>query len=121
MSVKRMGRISEEIKRLVSTIVRSDLKDPRISPMTSITHAEVTRDLSYANIYVSVLGSEEEKINTINALTKASGFIRKEVSHKLKLRHTPEFLFKIDNSIEKGMYMSKLIEKVKENTSEKNE
>lgn len=121
MSVKRMGRISEEIKRLVSTIVRTGLKDPRISPMTSITHAEVTRDLSYANIYVSVLGSEEEKINTINALTKASGFIRKEVSHKLKLRHTPEFLFKIDNSIEKGMYMSKLIEKVKEDMSGKDE
>lgn len=113
MSTKRVGRISEEIKRLVSLIIRRELKDPRISPMTSVTAVEVTRDLSYATIYLSVLGDEKDRENTLIAFNKASSFIRKEISSKLKIRHTPELIFKIDKSIEHGLYMSKLIEKVK--------
>jgi len=113
MSSKRIGRISEEIKRVVSNTIRTELKDPRVSTMTSVTAVEVTRDLSYATIYLSILGNEDEQKNTLSAMSRASSFIRKEISSKLKLRHTPELIFKIDKSIEHGMYMTKLIEKIK--------
>ncbi|QZY56796.1 30S ribosome-binding factor RbfA [Crassaminicella profunda] len=112
MGYQRTNRISEEIKKLVSTMIRNELKDPRISTLTSIVEVDVTRDLRYANIFISVYGSQEEKENTIKALKSASGFIRKEIGKKLKLRYTPEPIFNIDTSIEKGIYMSNLINKV---------
>lgn len=112
MGYKRADRVSEEIKKIVSSMVLSELKDPRISTLTSIVDVDVTRDLSYANIFISVYGSEEEKENTLKALKNASGFVRKEIGKRLKLRHTPEPVFKLDMSIEKGAYMSSLINKV---------
>ncbi|WZL74889.1 30S ribosome-binding factor RbfA [Clostridiaceae bacterium 35-E11] len=114
MGYPRVSRINEEIKKLVSKMVLNELKDPRISSLTSVVAVEVTRDLRYANIYISVYGSQEEKDNTIIALTKAAGFVRKEIGKNLKLRYTPEPIFKIDSSIEKGIYISDLINKVKE-------
>jgi len=112
MGYPRTERIGEEIKKLVSNLIMNELKDPRISPLTSIIAVEVTRDLRYANIFVSVYGTEEDRKNTLNALGSAAGFVRKEIGKKLKLRYTPEPLFKIDLSIEKGLYISGLLNKV---------
>lgn len=114
MGYPRVNRINEEIKKLISKMLLNELKDPRISSLTSVVAVEVTRDLRYANIYISVYGSQEEKDNTITALTKATGFVRKEIGKNLKLRYTPEPIFKIDSSIEKGIYISDLINKVKQ-------
>ncbi|MGF7057118.1 30S ribosome-binding factor RbfA [Brassicibacter mesophilus] len=113
MSLKRIGRISEEIKRIVSGVIMSGLKDPRISPMTSITQVQVTRDLRFAKIYISVLGDEESKENTLKGLQSGSGFIRKEIGKSLDLRYTPEPLFYLDKSIEHGMHISKLLSDMK--------
>ncbi|MBW4828725.1 MAG: 30S ribosome-binding factor RbfA [Clostridiaceae bacterium] len=112
MNNKRINRISEEVKKAISYIISNDLKDPRISPMTSVTHVEVTRDLRYAKIHISVLGKEKEKKDTIKGLESAKGFIRKEIGSKIDLRYVPEPVFQIDESIEHGIYMSKLIDKV---------
>jgi len=106
----RTERISEEMKKEVSAIIQNELKDPRLPKMVSVTSAEVTKDLRYAKIYVSVMGSEEEKENALKGLKSASGFIRREIGQRLKLRYTPELIFHLDNSIERGVYISKLIE-----------
>ena len=116
MNNKRLGRISEEVRKVVSEIIASGLKDPRINPMTTVTNVEVTRDLRYAKIYVSVLGDDMEKDETIKGLENAKGFLRREISSKIDLRYTPEPMFFLDESIEKGIYMSKLIEEVNKNS-----
>lgn len=118
MKNKRTNRISEEVKKVVSELIYNGLKDPRISPMITITNVEVTRDLSFANIYVSVLGEKKEKEEALEGLQSAKGFIRKEIGSKLDLRHVPEPIFHLDESIERGIYMSKLIDKVSEEDRE---
>ena len=111
-SYNRTRRIAEEIRKVVSTMLISGIKDPRITSMVSVTDVEVTNDLSYAYIYVSILGGDEE--STLKGLKSACGYIRKEVSRNVKLRHTPEIIFKVDDSIKNGMYMDSLIKKVNE-------
>lgn len=105
-------RINSEVMREVSQIIRTELKDPRVSMMTSVTDVNVTTDLKYCTVYISVLGSEEESAKTLEGLRKAGGFIRYELAHRLNLRNTPELKFVIDNSLEYGMKMDKLIDEV---------
>lgn len=112
MNIRRINRISEEIKKIVSELISREIKDPRVNPMTSITKVQVTRDLSYANIYVTILGNKEVKDNTIKGLNNAKGFIRKEISNRIDLRYAPEPIFHLDESIEHSMYISKLIKEV---------
>ncbi|MFW5648371.1 MAG: 30S ribosome-binding factor RbfA [Candidatus Alkaliphilus sp. MAG34] len=114
MSYPREKRLAEEIKKIVSDLIRNELRDPRISPMTSIIEVDLTRDLRYVNIYVSILGDDEEKEETMKGLTRASGFIRREVGKNIKARYTPEVIFKLDNSIERGIHMYNIITKVSE-------
>lgn len=105
-------RINSEVMREVSQIIRTELKDPRVSMMTSVTDVNVTTDLKYCTVYISVLGSEEESDKTLEGLRKAGSFIRYELAHRLNLRNTPELKFVIDNSLEYGMKMDKLIDEV---------
>ena len=118
MNNKRIKRISEEVKKVISELLYNGLKDPRIKEMTSVTSVEVTKDLSFAKVYVSVLGDDSEKKETIEGLNSAKGFIRKEISSELDLRYTPEPIFHLDESIEQGIYMAKLINDL--NKEEKN-
>lgn len=119
MAKFRSGRINEEIKREVSSIIQNDIKDHRLTAMVSVTNVDVTKDLSYAKVFVSVFGKGEEVKNSFEALKSSAGFIRREVGHRIKLRVTPEILFEIDNSIEKGMHIDAILNKIKE--SSKNE
>ena len=115
--VDRTNRISEEMKKEISNLIQNELKDPRLPKLVSVIEVNVTRDLKYAKIYVSVLGSEEEKKNALSALKSAAGFVRREVGHRMQIRYTPEMQFELDNSIERGVYISKLInETVKDDT-----
>ncbi len=107
--VDRINRISEEIRKEVSGIIQNELKDPRLPKFISVTGVNVTKDLRYAKIYISVLGNDEEKKSAVNGLKSAAGFIRREIGHRMQLRYTPEMLFELDNSIEQGAYISKLI------------
>lgn len=112
MNNKRINRISEEVRRVVSELLFNGLKDPRINSMATVTSVEVTRDLSFANIYISVLGDDLEKENTILGLESAKGFIRKEIGNRIDLRHVPEPKFHLDESIENAMHMAKLIDQI---------
>ena len=89
-----------------------EVKDPRINPMTSVVSVEVTPDLKFAKVYISVLGDEESKQATKEGLKKASPFIRSQLAKRLNLRNTPELTFVLDQSIEYGVNMSKMIEEV---------
>lgn len=95
----------------MSSIVR-ELKDPRISPMTSIVAADVSRDLKYAKIYVSVMGTDEEKKATMDALKSATGFIKREIGSRLDLRCVPQPTFVLDSTIDYGMHINELIHKI---------
>ena len=109
-SIKNM-RINNEVQRELSGIIR-DVKDPRIHPLTSIVAVEVATDLKTCKVYVSVIGSEEERNETREGLKSASGFIRRELAHRLNLRNTPELKFIIDTSIEDAMDMMKKIDEI---------
>lgn len=102
MSKHRQSRINEEVRRVLSEIIRSELKDPRISTLCSVVSAEVTPDLKFAKVFISVLGSEEEKKNTLAGLNSAAGYIRRELGNRIDLRNNPEVHFELDKSIEHG-------------------
>lgn len=108
MSNVRVHRVGEQLKKEMSSIFQRELKDPRIGFVT-VTHVEVTGDLQQAKVYISVLGSEEQKENSLQAIAKASGFIRSEVGKRIRLRHTPELIFLFDDSIEYGSKIEKLL------------
>ena len=108
MAKDRINKINEEVRRELSNIVR-ELKDSRIPMMTSIVAVRVTNDLSYAKVYVSVMGDEEVQKKAIQGLKSASGYVRREIGRRLQLRHTPEFIFELDHSIEQGAYINQLI------------
>lgn len=114
MNFDRTSRIAEEIKKVVTELlIERKIKDIRITDTTSlisVTSVEVVRDLKYAYIYISVLGKDTDKI--MEGFQSASGYIRKEIGKRINLRYTPEILFRIDDSIERGMNMSKLIDQL---------
>ena len=105
-------RINMDVQRELSQIIRSEIKDPRIHPLTSVVAVEVTPDLKYCKAYISVLGDEEAGKATIEGLRSAASFVRRELAHRVNLRNTPEIKFILDQSIEYGVNMSKLIDEV---------
>jgi ribosome-binding factor A len=108
MSFKRTDRISEEVKKELSSVIR-ELKDPRIPMMTSVVKVDVTNDLRYAKAYISVMGTDEQKKDAIKGLTAAAGFVRREIGSRIKLRCVPEFSFVIDTTIEYGAHINQLL------------
>ncbi len=101
-----------EVQRALSQIIAREIKDPRIHPMTSVVSVDVTPDLKYAKVFVSVLGSEEDKENTSVGLRSAASHIRSQLAKSLNLRNTPELTFIMDDSIEYGINMSKKIAEI---------
>ncbi|MMZ64516.1 Ribosome-binding factor A [compost metagenome] len=108
MAKNRTGRVSEQIKKELSVLIQSELKDPRIGFVT-VTGVDVTNDLSQAKIYLSVFGDEDAKKDSLKGLEKANGFLRTELGKRIRLRHTPELIFKIDESIAYGSRIEKLL------------
>lgn len=114
MAKIRVGRVGEQIKKELSVLIQSELKDPRIGFVT-VTGVEVPNDLAQAKVYLSVLGDEEQKKNTLIALDKANGFLRSEIGKRIRLRHTPELIFKFDESIAYGSHIEKLLGEIEKN------
>lgn len=112
----RSDRVSGELVKELSQIIQHEMKDPRLG-FVSITRVEVAKDLRHANVFVSVMGSESEKEKTIEALTSGAGFIRTLVSKRMKMRITPDFTFKLDDSIEYGARIQELLRKALPNGS----
>ena len=105
-------RINAEVQHELANLIREGIKDPRIHPMTSVTSVEVAPDLKTCRAYISVLGDEEEKRNTLQGRKSAEGYIRRQLAKTINLRNTPEIRFILDESIEYGVAMSKLIDEV---------
>lgn len=105
-------RINGEVQKELSRIISREIKDPRISTMTSVVAVEVAPDLKHCKAYISVLGDEEAQKNTMLGLKSAIGFIRKELARTVNLRNTPEITFVMDQSIAYGVSMAKLIDDV---------
>jgi len=106
----RITRINDEIARVIADTIRSGLSDPRIGTVVSVVKTETTSDLKFCQISVSILGDENEQKSTMEALHRATGFIRRRVAETINLRQTPELKFVYDDSIEYGMRMRKLID-----------
>lgn len=105
-------RINQEVLKELSALIRSELKDPRIHPMTSVVAVKVAPDLKTAKVYVSVLGDKQAQQDTLKGLKSAAPFLRGKLAHSLNLRNTPQLFFTVDQSIEYGVHMSKLIDDV---------
>ncbi|PJI10176.1 MULTISPECIES: 30S ribosome-binding factor RbfA [Clostridium] len=120
MAKYRAGRINEEVKKAVSNIIQNDIRDPRFTSMVSVLKVDVTKDLKYAKVFVSILGDDAKKKETMEILKKSESFIRKELGYAVKLRCTPEVIIELDNSIEKGMHIDAILEKIKGNSKNDN-
>lgn len=118
MSKVRLGRVSEQIKKEMSQILTREIKDPRIGFVT-VTGVELTGDMQMATIYISVMGNEEEKAETMKVLEKAKGFIRTEIGRRVKLRLTPEIQFKYDESIDYGQRIETILADLHRKENEK--
>ncbi len=117
----RSGRVAEQMKKEIAAILREEIKDPRIGFVT-VTGVEVAGDHRHAKVFVSILGSEEEKAHSMEGLNKATGFVRSEIAKRIRLRYTPEIIFKYDESIERGIHISSLLHQViKEETDEQHD
>lgn len=119
-SIKNI-RVNEEVQRELSNIIRGDLKDPRIDPMTSVVSVEVAPDLKTCKAYISVLGDERSQADTLAGLKSAAPYIRRCLAMTLNLRNTPEIIFIMDQSIEYGVRMSRLIDEVNQEITKEND
>lgn len=105
-------RINGEVQRVLAEIIRGDIKDPRVSSLTSVVAVEVAPDLKTCKAWISVYGEEYVQKDTLEGLKSAEGYIRKELARRVNLRNTPEIRFIVDQSIAYGVRMSKLIDEV---------
>lgn len=108
----KMTRVNNEVLRELSNIIRSEIKDPRINPMTSVVAVDVAPDLKTCKAYISVLGDKDSQDSTITGLKSAASYIRILLAKTVNLRNTPEITFILDQSIEYGVNMSRLIDEV---------
>ena len=115
----RIERVNNLIRQEVSELLQRQVKDPRLGSFVTVTEVSTSPDLKYARIFVSRIGDEGEKQETLNGLAAASGFLRSELAKRLELRRVPELRFQWDNSIERGAHLLTLIDKViGDNTSQ---
>ncbi len=104
----RANRVAEQMKKELGDLITRKIKDPRVGFVT-ITDVEVTGDLQQATVFLTILGDKQEQQDTLDGLSKAKGFIRSEIGHRIRLRKTPELFFKIDETIETGNRIEKLL------------
>ena len=110
---RRAERVNDLLREEISSIVHRDLKDPRLGGLISITEVETSPDFRHARVFVSVMGTDEERVASLKALDSAAGFMRRELRGRLQsLRYLPELTFKPDDSIERGTRLSALINQV---------
>ena len=109
---KRTKRLNSLLKEVLSEVIRKYVRDPLVSELMTITEVDITKDLHYAKVFVSVMGSELERTNTVNALNQAAGFISVKASKQVVMRHFPELTFKLDTSVDKHMKIDSLLKQI---------
>ena len=108
----RVERVNSLIRQEISELLQRQVKDPRLGNFIAVTEVSTSADLKYAKVFVSCIGSEEEKQQTLSVLASASGFFRKELGRRIKLRYVPELSFRWDDSIERGDHLLQLIDRL---------
>ncbi|MFE8699121.1 30S ribosome-binding factor RbfA [Cytobacillus sp. FJAT-54145] len=117
----RSNRVGEQMKKELGEIIGRKIKDPRIGFVT-VTDVQVTGDLQQAKVFISVLGDDEQKDNTLKGLAKAKGFIRSEIGQRIRLRKTPEIIFEFDESMAYGNRINAILHQIQgDNKSEERE
>ncbi|NLW07382.1 MAG: 30S ribosome-binding factor RbfA [Clostridia bacterium] len=110
----RNQRVAEQMKKEIAQVLRDELKDPRLEVgLVTVTGVELSNDLRYAKVYVSIYGNENHKVQAMEGLKRAASFVRREIGQRLSLRYTPEITFKLDSSIEHGDHINRLLSRVK--------
>jgi ribosome-binding factor A len=112
MGTRRIERVNELIREEISELIRREVKDPRLDSFISVTEVVTSPDLRHARVFVSIMGTEEEKQQVEKGLAAAAGFLRRELGERLTLRYTPELVFQLDDSIERGSRLLQLINEV---------
>lgn len=114
VAVKRTDRLNSLLKEVISEVIKRDVRNPHVTELVTVTRVQISRDLHYAKVYISVIGSEQQKIETIEALNSAAGFIAVQSSHKVVMRYFPELTFRLDDSVDKHMRIEEILGKISE-------
>ena len=112
MPKQRTDRLNSLLKEVLSEVIRRDVRNPHVNELMTVTRVDITKDLHYAKVYISVIGTDADKVNTLAALNSAAGFIAVTSSKKMVLRYFPELTFKLDDSVEKHMRVEELLYKI---------
>jgi ribosome-binding factor A len=109
MTKQRTDRLNSLLKEVISDVIRKDVRNPHVNELVTVTRVEITKDLHYAKVYISVIGDDAAKQETVKALQTAAGFIAVTASKKVVMRYFPELTFRIDDSVDKHMRIEKLL------------
>ena len=109
MAKHRIEKVNEEVRKEISEIIRNDIKDPRVTSLVSVVAAEVTPDYKFAKVFISLFGTEEERQDALKGLKNSSGYVRKLLSERMRLRYTPQINFTLDGTIEHGAHIMKIL------------
>jgi ribosome-binding factor A len=112
MTVKRTDRLNSLLKEVISEVIKRDVRNPHVTELVTVTRVHISKDLHYAKVFISVIGTEQDKIETIDALNSAAGFIAVLSSQKVVMRYFPELTFKLDDSVDKHMRIEELLGKL---------
>jgi len=111
---RRIARLNSLLREVITEVIKREAKDPNISPLTSVTSVEISADLKHAKVYISVIGSEEERKRTMDALESCAGFIGSHSSKKVRMRYFPTLTFFLDHSVDDQMKIEKLLKEIEE-------
>ena len=116
-TMKRTTRLNSLLKEVISEVIKKDVGNPNISKLTTITKVEITKDLHQAKVFISIIGTPEEKTKTLKALESASSFISIKASKKVVMKYFPSLIFKLDTSLEKQFRIEKILQELKQKES----
>ena len=111
---KRTDRLNSLLKEVITEVIKNDVRDPRIAPLFTVTSVDITKDLQHAKVYISVIGTDDEKQKTLEALQSGAGFIAIHSSKKVVMRYFPALVFKLDNSVDKFIAIDNILGKINE-------
>jgi ribosome-binding factor A len=112
MTVQRTDRLNSLLKEVISEVIRREVRNPHVTELVTVTRVEITKDLHYAKVFISVIGTEQQKTETINALQSAAGFIAVNSSQRVRMRYFPELRFKLDDSVDKHLRIEELLSEI---------
>ena len=119
--MKRTDRLNSLLKEVITEVIHKDVKHPLVWELTTVTRVDISKDLRHAKVYVSIIGTEEQKEQTLEALTSGAGFIAVRSSKKVVMRHFPELIFRLDNSVEKHLRIQELLSEINQEKNDREE